>query len=133
MERVLMVRVSSSDAHYAGNLVDGAYVMRLFGDALTFVSCRGDGDEGLLASYESVEFRAPVRPGDFLAISAHEATRTRLSRTVDLVATRQGRSTSRPERPSAAETWEGTADVVAVARARLVVPMAAVKESAEGH
>ena len=43
--------VPFSDAHYAGNLVDGAYSMKLFGDVATELCIRTDGDEGLLASY----------------------------------------------------------------------------------
>lgn len=127
MERILMVRVSSRDAHYAGDLVDGAFVLRLFGDALTFVTSREDGDEGLLASYESVTFEEPVRPGDFLAINCRESERTRLSRTIDLTATRHGRGTPGPERVSAAEACNDSDDVVATARARVVVPMASIK------
>ena len=51
-------------AHYAGNLVDGAYWLGLFGDVATEVCIRTDGDEGLFASYSDVQFRAPVRAGD---------------------------------------------------------------------
>jgi 3-aminobutyryl-CoA ammonia-lyase len=50
--------------HYGGNLVDGAYVLGLFGDVGTEASVRMDGDEGLLASYSDVQFRAPVLAGD---------------------------------------------------------------------
>ena len=57
-------------AHYGGNLVDGAYVLGLFGDVATEACIRADGDEGLFASYSDVQFRAPVRAGDVLAVSA---------------------------------------------------------------
>ena len=76
--------VPFSDAHYAGNLVDGAYSMKLFGDVATELCIRTDGDEGLLASYSDVQFLAPVRAGDVLEISC---TLTRVgtrSRTLDL-------------------------------------------------
>ncbi len=132
MERVLMVRVSSQDAHYGGDLVDGAYVLKLFGDALTFISCRGDGDEGLLSSYESVEFKEPVRPGDFLAINCREVERTRLTRTVDVAATRQGRGVSDANRASAAEAWNESDQIVAAARARIVLPLASAKRRGGG-
>ena len=59
-----------SHAHYAGNLVDGAYALGLFGDVATEVCIRTDGDEGLFASYSDVQFRAPVRAGDVLEVSA---------------------------------------------------------------
>ena len=51
--------VPYSHAHYAGNLVDGAYSLGLFGDVATEVCIRTDGDEGLFASYSDVQFRAP--------------------------------------------------------------------------
>src|SRR5690606_31847066 len=38
--------VPYSHAHYAGNLVDGAYALGLFGDVATEVCIRTDGDEG---------------------------------------------------------------------------------------
>ena len=41
--------VSYGDAHYGGNLVDGAYALALFGDVATEVCIRLDGDEGLFA------------------------------------------------------------------------------------
>jgi 3-aminobutyryl-CoA ammonia-lyase len=62
--------VPYSHAHYAGDLVDGAYVLGLFGDVATELCIRSDGDEGLFASYADVEFRAPVRAGDVLEVTA---------------------------------------------------------------
>ncbi len=67
--------VPYSHAHYAGNLVDGAYSLGLFGDVATEVCIRTDGDEGLFASYTDVQFKAPVRAGDVLEV---EATVTRV-------------------------------------------------------
>jgi len=69
--------VPYSHAHYAGNLVDGAYVLGLFGDVATELCIRSDGDEGLFASYSDVQFRAPVQAGDVLEV---DATLTRLGR-----------------------------------------------------
>jgi 3-aminobutyryl-CoA ammonia-lyase len=62
--------VPYSHAHYAGNLVDGAYSLAAFGDVATEMCIRTDGDEGLFASYSDVQFRAPVRAGDVIEISA---------------------------------------------------------------
>lgn len=62
--------VPYSHAHYAGNLVDGAYVLGLFGDVATELCIRIDGDEGLFASYSDVQFRAPVLAGDVLEVVA---------------------------------------------------------------
>src|SRR5215475_9988829 len=70
MKAVLRVRLSSHDAHYGGNLVDGARVLGLFGDVGTELSIRSDGDEGLFRAYDDVEFLAPVYAGDFLEVEA---------------------------------------------------------------
>ena len=45
--------VPYSHAHYAGNLVDGAYSLAAFGDVATELCIRTDGDEGLFASYST--------------------------------------------------------------------------------
>src|SRR5688572_2355875 len=66
--------VPYSHAHYAGDLVDGAYALALFGDVATEVCIRMDGDEGLFASYADVQFLAPVRAGDVVEAEA-EVTR----------------------------------------------------------
>jgi 3-aminobutyryl-CoA ammonia-lyase len=62
--------VPASHAHYGGNLVDGAYVLGLFGDVATEVAIRTDGDEGMFASYSDVQFRAPVLAGDVIEVTA---------------------------------------------------------------
>jgi 3-aminobutyryl-CoA ammonia-lyase len=69
--------VHYSHAHYGGNLVDGAYVLGMFGDVATELSIRADADEGLFASYSDIQFRAPVLAGDVLEVTA---TITRLGR-----------------------------------------------------
>ncbi len=62
----IRLRMSSHDVHYAGDLVDGARMLGLFGDVATELLIRLDGDEGLFRAYESVEFLAPVRSGDYI-------------------------------------------------------------------
>jgi 3-aminobutyryl-CoA ammonia-lyase len=62
--------VPYSHAHYAGNLVDGAYVLGLFGDVATEVCIQADGDEGLFASYSDVQFLQPLRAGDVVEVKA---------------------------------------------------------------
>ena len=62
--------VPASHAHYGGNLVDGAYVLGLFGDVATELAIRTDGDESLFASYSEVQFLAPVLAGDVLEATA---------------------------------------------------------------
>lgn len=63
---MIRLRMSAHDAHYGGNLVDGARMLQLFGDVATELLIRQDGDEGLFAGYESVEFLAPVFAGDYI-------------------------------------------------------------------
>ncbi|MGV1007887.1 MAG: hotdog domain-containing protein [Dermatophilaceae bacterium] len=62
--------VPYSHAHYAGNLVDGAYSLGAFGDLATEMCIRTDSDEGLFASYSDVQFLAPVRAGDVIEAEA---------------------------------------------------------------
>ncbi len=62
----LRVRMGTHDAHYGGNLVDGARMLGLFGDVATELLIRLDGDEGLFRAYEMVEFLAPVYAGDYI-------------------------------------------------------------------
>jgi 3-aminobutyryl-CoA ammonia-lyase len=63
---VLRVRMSAHDAHYGGDLVDGARILGLFGDVATELLIRLDGDEGLFAAYDAVTFLAPVHAGDYI-------------------------------------------------------------------
>ncbi|GAB1457900.1 MAG: hotdog fold domain-containing protein [Spirochaetia bacterium] len=63
---VIRLRMGAHDAHYGGDLVDGAKMLQLFGDVATELLIRNDGDEGLFAAYEKVEFLAPVFAGDFI-------------------------------------------------------------------
>ncbi len=62
----IRLRISANDAHYGGNLVNGAFMLSLFGDIATELAIQHDGDEGLLVGYESVEFLAPLYAGDFV-------------------------------------------------------------------
>ena len=66
MKASVRLRMSQADAHYGGNLVDGARMLALFGDVATELCIRQDGDEGLFRAYDSVEFLAPVFSGDFI-------------------------------------------------------------------
>ncbi|MFZ1285909.1 MAG: hotdog domain-containing protein [Candidatus Phosphoribacter sp.] len=75
--------VPYSHAHYAGNLVDGAYSLAAFGDVATELCIRTDGDEGLFAAYSDVQFHAPVRAGDVLEIEATLVRVGRRSRGID--------------------------------------------------
>ncbi|MDO4571899.1 MAG: hotdog fold domain-containing protein [Clostridia bacterium] len=65
-EVVIRIRMSAHDAHYGGNLVDGARMLGLFGDVATELLIRRDGDEGLFRAYEQVEFLNPVYAGDYI-------------------------------------------------------------------
>ncbi len=66
MKAVIRVRMGNHDAHYGGNLVDGAKMLQLFGDVATELLIRNDGDEGLFVAYDRVEFKAPVYAGDYI-------------------------------------------------------------------
>ena len=62
----IRLRMGAEDAHYGGNLVDGAHMLHLFGDVATELLIINDGDEGLFKAYDMVEFMAPVYAGDYI-------------------------------------------------------------------
>jgi len=112
--------VPYSHAHYAGNLVDGAYSLGLFGDVATEVCIRTDGDEGLFASYSDVQFRSPVRAGDVLEVTAEVVRVGTRSRTLELRAVVVGRG--RPEVSASAAEMLDEPVVATTATGVVVVP-----------
>lgn len=67
---MIRLRMSYKDVHYGGDLIDGANILHLFGDLATELLIRYDGDEGLFAGYEEVNFLAPVYAGDYIEARA---------------------------------------------------------------
>jgi 3-aminobutyryl-CoA ammonia-lyase len=87
MEEVMIrLRLGAQDAHYGGQLVDGAKMLHLFGDVATELLIRRDGDEGLFRAYESVEFLAPVRAGDYIEARGRIVKEGKSSRTMEFEA-----------------------------------------------
>ena len=66
MKSMIRLRMGAEDAHYGGQLVDGAHMLHLFGDVATELLIMNDGDEGLFKAYDEVEFMAPVHAGDYI-------------------------------------------------------------------
>jgi 3-aminobutyryl-CoA ammonia-lyase len=115
--------VKHGDAHYGGNLVDGAYVLGLFGDVATEACIRMDGDEGLFASYSEVQFRAPVLAGDVIEATATVTAVGRRSRRLEFEARVVCRAEpSRPARGQSAASVLGEPIVVVTAVGTVVVP-----------
>jgi 3-aminobutyryl-CoA ammonia-lyase len=112
--------VPYSHAHYAGDLVDGAYSLACFGDVATEVCIRTDGDEGLFASYSEVQFLAAVRAGDVLEVTATVVRVGRRSREIDFRAVVICRG--RPDRSASAAEVLDPPLVVTTARGTVVVP-----------
>src|SRR5947208_12937150 len=82
----IRLRLSSHDAHYGGELVNGAFMLSLFGDVATELAILCDGDEGLLVGYESVEFLAPLYAGDFVEATGRITKIGRTSRRMEFEA-----------------------------------------------
>ncbi len=118
---VLRVRMSLHDAHYGGNLVDGAKVLQLFGDVATELLIRNDGDEGLFKAYDNIEFVAPVYAGDFIEITGEILSQGRTSRKMSFTAAKVIRSRG-DINDSAAEVLEEPI-VVCRASGTCVVPL----------
>lgn len=113
--------MSAHDAHYGGDLVDGARMLGLFGDVATELLIQLDGDEGLFVAYDCVEFKAPVYAGDY--IEAH-GTITKIgntSRTMEFYAYKVIRANIDPANPSAAEVLDEPI-LVTYARGTCVTP-----------
>ncbi|MEO7753578.1 MAG: hotdog domain-containing protein [Terracoccus sp.] len=107
-------------AHYAGNLVDGAYSMAAFGDVATEMCILTDGDEGLFASYSDVQFRSRVKAGDVLEISAEIIRVGTRSREIDFAVLVVGRGNQ--ERGESAAEMLDPPVVATTARGVVVVP-----------
>ena len=113
MKVQLRLRLSAHDAHYGGGLVDGARVLGLFGDVATELLIRNDGDEGLFRAYDSIEFLAPLRAGDFVEVEGELVSLGKTSRKMKFEARKV--ISPRPDlNDSAADVL---AEVVVVARA----------------
>src|SRR5699024_4516383 len=121
MEKVtIRLRMSATDAHYGGNLVDGARMLGLFGDVATELLIRNDGDEGLFVAYDKVEFKSPVYAGDFIEavgeiVEAGNSSRKMKFEARKVIATRTDIS------DSACDVLEEPV-VVAIAEGTCVVP-----------
>jgi 3-aminobutyryl-CoA ammonia-lyase len=114
LKAILRVRMSQADAHYGGDLVDGARILALFGDAATELCVRHDGDEGLLRAYEAVELLAPTHAGDFLEVEAELVSVGRTSRAMRF----EARKVIRPRPDLSDSAAEALAEPVVVCRAR---------------
>src|SRR6266487_6680140 len=86
LSAMIRVRMSTNDAHYGGQLVNGAHVLSLFGDVATELAILCDGDEGLLVSYEKVEFLAPLYAGDYVEVVGRITKIGRTSRRMEFEA-----------------------------------------------
>jgi 3-aminobutyryl-CoA ammonia-lyase len=120
MKTVLRLRMSQADAHYGGELVDGARILALFGDAATELCIRHDGDEGLLRAYEAVELLAPTHAGDYLEVEAELVKVGNTSRTMRF----EARKVARPRPDLSDSAADALAEAIVVCRARgtVVVP-----------
>jgi 3-aminobutyryl-CoA ammonia-lyase len=113
--------VPYSDAHYAGNLVDGAYSLKLFGDVATEMCIVTDSDEGLFASYSDVQFEQPVRAGDVLEVTCELTRVGTRSRVLDLAVLVVARGNPSDAQPGAAEVLDPPL-VATTATGTVVVP-----------
>jgi 3-aminobutyryl-CoA ammonia-lyase len=113
--------VPYSHAHYAGHLVDGAYSLGLFGDVATEMCIRTDGDEGLFASYSDVQFRAPLRAGDVVEVSAEIVKVGSRSRILDFAVHVVARGVPTDGAPGAARVLDPPL-LVTTATGTVVVP-----------
>ena len=117
-EVMIRVRIGMEQAHYAGDLVDGAHMLKLFGDVATELLIRHDGDEGLFRAYDSVEFLAPVKAGDYIEAVGKITKVGNSSRRMEFVARKS--SSSRVTPRSQAGQWCSILPSMCAARAARV-------------
>ena len=106
METMIRIRIGLEQAHYAGYLVDGAFMLKLFGDVATELLIRHDGDEGLFRAYDNVEFLAPVYAGDYIEAVGEITHVGRTSRKMTFEARKVIQLANDPERPSRAQVLD---------------------------
>ncbi|MCR5481952.1 MAG: 3-aminobutyryl-CoA ammonia lyase [Clostridia bacterium] len=68
---VIRYRMAAGDAHYAGELVEGAHIVTAWGDVGTELAIRLFGDESLFLGYSEVRYTAPVYAGDWMEYSGY--------------------------------------------------------------
>lgn len=112
--------VSYDHAHYAGNLVDGAYSLAMFGDVATEICIQTDADEGLFASYSDVQFQAPVQAGDVVEATGVITRVGNRSRRIDFTLSVVCRG--RPDRGASAADALAEPIIATTATGTVVVP-----------
>ncbi|MDK2946702.1 MAG: 3-aminobutyryl-CoA ammonia-lyase [Geotoga sp.] len=120
-EVMIRVRMSQAEAHYGGNLVDGAKMLQYFGDVATELLIRNDGDEGLFRAYDSVEFLAPVYAGDYIEVVGRIVKKGKTSRKMEF----EAKKVIKP-RPDISDSAADVLDepiIVAKASGTCVVPL----------
>jgi len=105
-EVLIRLRLSQADAHYGGDLVDGARMLALLGDVATELLIRRDGDEGLFRAYDSVEFLAPVHAGDYVEARGRIVAEGRTSRRMEFTVHKVIEASRDPATPSRAEVLD---------------------------
>lgn len=122
MKAMIRLRMGNHDAHYGGNLVDGARILGLFGDIATELLIRNDGDEGLFVAYDMIEFKAPTYAGDYIEAYGEIISQGNTSRKMVFEAYKVVQSLNDPANPSAAEVVQPPV-LVCKASGTCVVPV----------
>lgn len=123
---ILRLRIPPEEAHYGGDLVSGAKLMELFGDAMTLLAISNCSDEGLLKSWENVEFEEQVFPGDYIRIAAKKVSTSVLQEEYELFAYREVESR---DSDTADCVLLEPPQLVAQAQGTFVLPYKKVKDS----
>lgn len=116
------LRMSQADAHYGGNLVDGARLLALLGDVATFLLIQRDGDEGLFRAYSEVDFLAPVYAGDFIEAEGRIVKEGKSSRSMEFTVRKL--AVPRPDIGDSAADVLAEPQVVLTAKGVCVTPAA---------
>lgn len=103
IQSTIRLRMSQADAHYGGNMVDGARILSLFGDIATELLIQIDGDEGLFLRYDEVKFMAPVYAGDYIEATGWVTDIGTTSRKMEFIAKKVIQCLNNSAQPTAAD------------------------------
>jgi len=107
-------------------------MLELFGDVATELLIRCDGDEGLFVAYDSVEFLAPVRAGDYIEAEGRIVAMGTTSRKMVFEARKVISAANLPDQPSACDVLAAPV-VVCRASGTCVVPAACQRKPGQAN
>ena len=113
-----------------GDIVSNTVLLELFGDVASLLLFRLDGDQSVLASYDSAVFHQPTYGGDYIHAVGRVVRVGKRSRTMEFEAFKLVQTAATGMRVSAGRYFTDP-PLVATARFTCVIPKEAVGDAAD--